>query len=118
MSRITRKQLILLSYPCMITVQFFYAALSGGIRVGIPYLLMLIVYGAFSFLALRGNGIAAWVMIASILVSGVGTVLVGVFVIAAAQAAIKATFILLGLYFIYGGIDLLFSQTGGKSLEK
>ncbi len=31
---------------------------------------------------------------------------------------LKVTFILLGLWFIYGGVDLLFLETGGKCFRK
>ncbi len=106
-----RRKVIILSYPFMITLQLIYSIVSRSIRDSIPGLLMLIAYSTLSFLTFRGNKIATWIVIASVLLSGVGSFLIGVFLIPISEVAMKAIFILLGLYFIYGGIELL---SGGQ----
>ena len=108
MSHIHKERIIVISYPCMIAIQLLYSIVARGIQHSIPYLLMLIVYAALAFLTFRGNKIAMWIVTVSVLLSGIGTFLIGVFLIAVNQGAMKAAFILLGLYFIYGGIKLLF----------
>ncbi|OPY75704.1 MAG: hypothetical protein A4E64_01817 [Syntrophorhabdus sp. PtaU1.Bin058] len=107
MSKVNRRKIILLSYLCIITVQLFYSIGLKGIQNSTIYLLMLIVYSILTFLTFRGNKIAAWVVIVSILLSGIGAFLIGIFFITINQVTIKVTFILLGLYFMYGGIKLL-----------
>ena len=107
MSQIHRKGVIILSYPCMIAAQLIYSIVTRGVKDGMPYLLMLVVYSTLTFLAFRGNKIATWIVIISVLLSGIGTFMIGVFLIAVNQAAMKTIFVLLGLYFIYGGIALL-----------
>ena len=111
MSHVNRKRFIILSYLCMITIQLFYSIVLRGIQNSTIYLLMLIVYSTLIFLVFKGNKIATWIVIVSVLLSGVGAFLIGVFLIAVNQATMKVTFILLGLYFICGGIKLL---TGEK----
>ena len=107
MSQIHKKDIIILSYPCMIAAQLIYSIVTRGIKDSVPYLLVLMVYSTLTFLAYRGNNIATWVVIISVLLSGIGTFLIGVFLIAVNQAAMKTIFVLLGSYFIYGGIALL-----------
>jgi len=117
MSKVNRRKIIILSYLCTITIQLFYSIVLKGIQNSTIYLLMFIVYSTLTFLTFRGNKIAAWVVIVSILLSGIGAFLIGLFFIAINQATIKVTFILLGLYFMYSGIKLLseVKATGGKS---
>jgi len=91
----------------MIAAQLIYSIVTRGVKDGMPYLLMLVVYSTLTFLAFRGNKIATWIVIISVLLSGIGTFMIGVFLIAVNQAAMKTIFVLLGLYFIYGGIALL-----------
>ena len=115
MSQTHKKSVILLSYPCMIAVQLVYSIVTKGVKNSMPYLLMLLVYSALTFFAFRGNKIAAWIVIISVLLSGIGTFLIGVLLVTANQAAMKTIFVLLGLYFIYGGIALLSGCDGARN---
>jgi predicted membrane channel-forming protein YqfA (hemolysin III family) len=101
----------------MIAIQFLYSLDMSGIEHSIPYLLMLIVYSTLAFLIFRGNKIAMWIITVSILLSGIGAFLIGVFLIDTNQLAMKAIFILLGLYFIYGGIQLISGRNRGRAKE-
>jgi ribose/xylose/arabinose/galactoside ABC-type transport system permease subunit len=92
----------------MIAVQLIYSIVTRGIKNSMPYLLMLMAYSTLTFLAFRGNKIAAWIVIISVLVSGIGTFLIGIFLVAVNQVAMKSIFVLLGLYYIYGGVTLLY----------
>ena len=115
MSQMRKKSVIVLSYPCMIAVQLIYSIATRDIKGSMPYLLMLMVYSALTFLVFRGNKIATWIVIISVLMSGTGTFLIGVFLIAVNQAAMKTIFLLLGLYFIYSGIALLYGRDSARN---
>ena len=66
----------------------------------------LVIYSVLSVLSIRGNKVCTLAMGLLIGISGIGTVLVGVF-IPVSQTYVRVLFMLIGSYFTYGGIELL-----------
>jgi len=117
MSYVNRKRFVILSYLFMITIQLFYSAFSRGVKNSALYFIMLILYSILSFLAFKGNKVATWMVIISIFLSGIGTFLIGIFLIPINQATMKVTSVLLGLYFIYAGIELVSGEKKRRAVE-
>ena len=107
MSDVNKKLFIILSYVCFLGIQLFYSTITRGLGRSADYLLILAVYGLLAFLAYRGNRASTWIMIVSVLLSGVGAFGVGVLFVSVDQLAMKVIFILLGVYFLYGGVKLM-----------
>jgi len=104
---INRKEFIILIYLGIIFIKLIYSVFKKGIQNSISYLVVLIIYSIFVFFTFRRNKIATWIMIISILLSGVGGFLIGALLTPIDQIAMKVIFILLGIYFIQGGIKLI-----------
>jgi len=66
-----------------------------------------LLYSVFTYLALKKNKIALWIMAISIFVPGVLGFITGVFFVSISQYLIKPLFIIISAYFIFGGIILL-----------
>jgi hypothetical protein len=66
-----------------------------------------VTYAVIAVFTYRGVKIVRWLMAAIILLSGIRASILGLFRIGWHQYFIKPSFIVLGLYFIFGGIVLL-----------
>ncbi len=67
-----------------------------------------IFYVILAFATYRNIKIAVWLMALCLLLSGIGTFIIGVFLTPLSQYILKPFFLIASLYFIYGGLFLLF----------
>jgi len=81
-------------------------------------LLSIVIYGILSIYVYRKNKIATWIMTFLISISGLGGLLIGIFLIGTAQLFLKILFIILGIYFISCGLSLLRKTASEDSRHK
>jgi hypothetical protein len=94
----------LISLPCMLTFFLLYRRLTG--YIALISFLVFFFYCLISVLMYRKNVLAFWVMILSLLFSGLGELIIGIFVISSFPIVLRALFIIAGIYFIFGAYKL------------
>ncbi len=103
-----KKNIILLVYLLLVCVKTLHAIITSKYsEVSIENLFVLIVYGVLVALIYKGNKIANWIMIVLILISGIGSSVIGIALVPFNQLITKSFLTLIGIYFIYGGIKLI-----------
>jgi hypothetical protein len=99
---------ILIAYVVVIAYKLTYLLLYPPMNKSIyMYVTFTLIFYCFmSFLAYRKNKIASWLMIFSLFLSGVGGLIIGVFIIPLSQTILKTAFTLFGIYFLFGSYKL------------
>lgn len=108
---------ILLSYLAVIMAKSIYAIFFTAGNA-YPYWLVplaFLIYCSLSYLAYRRNKVALWIMILVIFTSGTGGLILGIVFIPISQAVLKAAFVALGVYFLYGAYKLYESRHTEKT---
>ncbi len=107
---------VLVVYLLLRTSQYIYALIytseSSFLIVGRT--LALVSYFVLSYLTYKRNIIAGWAMVIFLFLSGISSILFGIFAVPVAQYMIKFFSVILGAYFSYGGIILLKSIRKGE----
>lgn len=68
------------------------------------------IYLLLAYLSIRDFKVATWVIATLILLSGVGSALIGMFKIGWHQYLLKPYFVILGFYYIFGGVSLIYTS--------
>ena len=103
-----KKKTILFIYLLMVCIKTLHAIITSKYSdVTVGNLFVLILYGVIVSLIYKGNKIANWIMIVLILLSGVGSTMIGIALVPFDQFVVKLFLTLIGIYFIYGGIRLI-----------
>ena len=76
--------------------------------------LALVSYFVLAYLTYRRNIIAGWAMVFFLFLSGISSILFGLFAVPIAQYILKLFGVILGAYFLYGGIILFKSIRKGE----
>ncbi len=100
-----KKNIILLVYLLLVCIKTLRAIITS--KYIIENLFVLIVYGVLVALIYKGSKIANWIMIVLILISGIGSSVIGIALVPFDQLITKSFLMLIGIYFIYGGIKLI-----------
>lgn len=94
---------ILIAYIAIIGYKLMYVLLHSPTNTSILlYCSSFILYCFISYWAYRGNKIAFWFMALSLLLSGLGGLVIGVFWVPLSQIILKTVFVVLGAYFVFG----------------
>jgi hypothetical protein len=119
-SFISDPKTIICIFLCVIFLGIISLGLFGNYTV-IQYLsynqllilkiLSFVTYSVIAFFTYRGVKIARWLMAAIILISGIHAFILSMFGTGWHQYIMKPSFIILGIYFIFGGIVLFRLKT-------
>jgi hypothetical protein len=110
---LAKRKTILLVYLLLVCIKTLHAIVTSK-YIG-ENLFVLVVYGVLVALIYRGNKIANWIMILLILLSGVGSSLIGIALVPFKQYVVKTFLTVIGLYFIYGGLRLIAIERSGQN---
>ena len=115
-SFLTTISAVLFVYLLLRSGQYIYTLIyaSESTLLIVVRTLVLLSYFVLSYLTYKRNVIAAWVMVILLLLSGVTTFSIGILTVPIAQYMIKYLYIIMGAYFLYGGIILLKSIRKGE----
>ena len=94
--------LVVISYK--LTYLLLYPPMNKSICVYVTF--TLIFYCFISYWAYQKNKFASWLMIFSLLFSGMGGLILGVFMVPLSQIILKIVFTLLGIYFVFGSYKI------------
>lgn len=102
------KIFILLSFLSLCGIKFLYSIFYSqeNIKFKILRITALLVYASLSFFAYKTSKVATFIMAIVILFSGLGS-LTTVWFISTEQLQLKIIYLLIGGFFIYGGIRLI-----------
>ena len=107
---------VLIVYLSLRSAQFVYSLLyaTESTFLVIGRTLALICGFALCYMTYKRNIIAAWIMVFILSLAGISIFLFGIFAVPIAEYKIKSLSILMGAYFIYGGIILFKSIRKGE----
>jgi hypothetical protein len=98
---------ILIAYIALIAYKLAYGLLYYSTNKYIYlYGSSLIFYSLISYWAYQRNKFAFWFMTFSLFLSGLGGVVIGLFMVSLSQIILKTVFTVLGVYFVFGGYIL------------
>lgn len=113
-----KTKVIVTAYIVLKVVQSAYAVSLfgeiGGQAVGFKFLDLITII-LLVFFTDKDKIVAKWILAALILFSGVHGFIMGIFAVPLSQYVLKPLFIILGIYFSFGGI-LLIKKTKNKEI--
>ena len=108
---IDKKIFILFTFLFVIGTKFFYSLIftAESNRLKLLRFISLAFLLILSFFSLRNNRVVTILLAILILISGIGSLSISFFV-GLDQLSLKLIFILIGAYFVYGGVRLIIME--------
>ncbi len=100
---------VLVVFISVNVVKFMYSILylQESFHIRSLRFLAIVIFCLLSFYSYKNNKIATWIMGFIILVTGVGSLVLGIILVSTKQLTLKILFIILGVYLCYGSIKLI-----------